>query len=103
MLIYSQSAIWSPNPDRKGQCNGKTSAPGKVVSNHWTGLWTGVMDWITGLMFKISLCVSHDLQSIRYTNLVMCLRLLIGNLGYFVRGGRAQSCDSDNHCVFTTF
>ena len=53
-----------------------------VVSNHWTGLWTGLldwtggldywtglMDWITGLIFELKLCVSHDLHPIRCAKL----------------------------------
>ena len=46
----------------------------RVVSNHWTGLWTGLldwtdgldcwtglMDWITGLTIELNLFVSPDL------------------------------------------
>ena len=29
-----------------------------VVSNRWTGLWTGSLDWITGLNFELN-CVYH--------------------------------------------
>ena len=29
-----------------------------VVSYHWTGLWTGLMDWITGLTIELNLFVS---------------------------------------------
>ena len=49
----------------------------EVVSNRWTGLWTGsldwtagldcwtgLLDWITGLTFELKLCVSHDLHPI---------------------------------------
>ena len=53
-----------------------------VVSNHWTELWTalldwtdgldywtGLMDWITGLTFDFCLCVSHDLHPIKCAEL----------------------------------
>ena len=51
---------------------------GKVVSNCWTALWigsldwtpgldhwTGLLDWITGLTFELNLCAPHDLHPIR--------------------------------------
>ena len=31
--------------------------------------WTGLLDWITGLTFELKLCVSHDLNPIRYPEL----------------------------------
>ena len=40
------------------------AVPGQlwVVSNHWTGFWTGLMDWI---IFELNLLISPDLQPIR--------------------------------------
>ena len=54
----------------------KTSTP-MVVSNHWTGLWTGLLDWIIGL----NLFISHDFHPIK------CRKF-----GY-------SNCTSSSHCM----
>ena len=38
-----------------------------VVSNHQSGLWTGLLDWITGQTFKVKLFLSCNFWPIRYT------------------------------------
>ena len=48
-----------------------------VVSNHRTGLWTGLLDWITGL----NLFISHELHPIK------CRKF-----GY-------SKCNSSSHCM----
>ena len=38
----------------------------EVVSNHWIGLGTGLLDWNVRLDYWINLFISHDLHPIRY-------------------------------------
>ena len=44
----------------------------RVISNCWTGLCTGSLDWTAGLdywmTFELNLCVAHDLHPIRCAN-----------------------------------
>ena len=48
-----------------------------VVSNHWTGLWTGLLDWTDGLdywmTFELKLYAPHGFHPIRVADLVTLL------------------------------
>ena len=37
----------------------------QIVSNHWTGLWTGLLDWTDGWITGLNLFISHDLHPIK--------------------------------------
>ena len=37
------------------------------MSDHWTRLWTGSLDWTAGLTYQLIFFVSHDLHPIRWS------------------------------------